>query len=77
MPKIGPGTYAGTLYRTTGPSFAAVPFDPLQLTATPVGTVNFAFADGNRGTLVYALNNIAVTKQITREVLVAPGTTCQ
>jgi len=74
-PKTGPGTYAGTLYRTTGPSFAA-PYDPKLVTATPVGTASFAFADGNRGTLVYTVNGITVTKQITRDVLVAPGTVC-
>ncbi len=76
-PKTGPGTYAGTLYRTTGPSFAAVPFDPLQVTAMPVGSAGFAFADGNRGTLVYSLSGVAVTKEITRDVLVPPGTVCQ
>lgn len=76
-PKTGPGTFTGTLYRTTGPSFATVPFNPSQVTATPVGSVSFAFADGNRGTLVYTLSGVAVTKQITRDVLVSPGTVCQ
>ncbi len=27
--------YAGTLYRTTGPPFSAVPFDPARVTSTP------------------------------------------
>ena len=75
-PKAGPGTYAGTLYRTTGPSFAAAPYDPAQVTAMAVGTASFTFADGNRGTLVYTINGATITKQITRDVLVAPGTVC-
>ena len=26
--KVVPGVYTGTLYRTTGPAFGAVPFSP-------------------------------------------------
>lgn len=76
-PKTGPGMYAGTLYRTTGPSFAAVSFDASQVTAMPIGSASFAFADGNRGTLALTINGFGVTKQITRDVLVVPGTVCQ
>ncbi len=76
-PKTGTGTYAGALYRTTGPSFAAKPFDPAQVTAMPVGNASFTFADGNHGTLAFAVNGVGVTKQITRDTLVAPGTVCQ
>ena len=31
------GTYGGTLYRTTGPAFSAVPFDSAAVVRTPVG----------------------------------------
>ena len=30
--KVSPNAYTGTLYRTRGPAFSAVPFDPAQVT---------------------------------------------
>ena len=36
-PQTSPGTYAGTLYRTTGPVFNAVPFNPASVLGTTVG----------------------------------------
>lgn len=76
-PLTAPRTYAGTLYQTRGPAFNAVPFDPSQVTMTAVGTATFTFADGNTATFAYTVNGISQTKQITREVFVAPGTVCQ
>jgi hypothetical protein len=74
-------TYTGTLYRTSGPAFSAVPFNPSQVTRTPVGTVTFSFTDGNNGSFAYQVNdgaNIGTqSKAITRQVFRAPGTTCQ
>jgi hypothetical protein len=79
-PKTAPATtnaYAGTLYRTTGPSFASVPFDPKQVVATPVGTASVVFTDGNSGTFAYSVNGVTGSKPITRQVFVSPGTVCQ
>jgi hypothetical protein len=76
-PLTAPGTYGGTLYQTRGPAFNAVPFDPSHVTMTAVGTATFTFADGNTATFAYTVNGISQTKQITREVFVAPGTLCQ
>lgn len=76
-PRTALGTYAGTLYRTGGPAFSAVPFDPAQVSGTAVGDATFTFANGNTGTFAYTVNGVAQTKPITREVLVAPGTVCQ
>jgi hypothetical protein len=76
-PKTGLGTYAGTLYRTTGPPFNAVPFNPANVVATQVGTVNLTFTDGKSGTFNYTVNGITQTKSITRQILVPPGTVCQ
>jgi len=73
----GANTFSGTLYRTTGPSFNAAPFDPAKVIATPVGTATFTFADGNRGTFAYTVNDVRQTKAITREVFRAPGTVCR
>jgi len=76
-PKTAAGTYSGTLYRTTGPPFNAVPFLPANVTATAVGTATFTFTDGNTGTFDYTVNGVTQTKSITREVFVSPGTVCQ
>jgi predicted dienelactone hydrolase len=76
-PKTGPGVYAGTLYRTTGPPFNAMPFDPSHVMPTPVGPASFTFADGNDATFAYNVNGVPYTKQITREIFWAPGTVCQ
>jgi hypothetical protein len=76
-PKTAAGTYGGTLYRTTGPAFNAVPFKPANIVATAVGSATFTFTDGNTGTFNYTVNGVTQTKAITRQVLVAPGTVCQ
>jgi hypothetical protein len=76
-PKTGPGVYAGSLMRTTGPAFNAFPFNPTKVVATVVGTASFTFSDGNTASFFYAVNGVAQTKPITREVFRSPGTVCQ
>jgi hypothetical protein len=76
-PKTAPGTYAGTLYRTTGPAFNAVPFNPASVVPTPVGTATLSFTNGNAGTFAYTVNGVAQAKAVTREVFSGAGTTCQ
>ncbi len=76
-PKTAAGTYGGTLYRTTGPAFNAVPFLPAAVVRTEVGTATFTFTDGNTGTFAYTVNGVSQSKAITREVFQAPGTVCQ
>jgi len=75
--RTAAGTYAGTLNRTSGPPFNAVPFDPANVTVTAVGTATFTFADGNAGTFAYTVDGIAQSKPITRQVFRTPGTACQ
>ena len=74
--KTAPGVYTGTLFRTTGPPFNSVPFNPVNVVNTPVGTATFTFADGNTATFAYTVNGVAQAKAITREILQNPGTTC-
>ncbi|HKP67156.1 MAG TPA: hypothetical protein VJX31_11065 [Casimicrobiaceae bacterium] len=78
--KTADRTYKGTLYRTVGPPFNAMPFDPHAVQATPVGDATFVFADGNRATFAYNVNDGAnvgsQTKSITREIFASPGTVC-
>jgi hypothetical protein len=70
------GVFMGTLFRTTGPPFDAMPFDPAKVVRTPVGTATFTFSDGNNATFAYTVNGISQAKAITRQVFVAPGTVC-
>ena len=74
--KSGPGLYSGTLYRTTGPPFNAVPFNPGSVVATAVGAATLNFSNGNTGTFAYSVNGVAQVKPITREVFANPGTIC-
>ncbi len=71
------GSYSGTLYRTTGPSFDANPFTPIgAANVAAVGTMRLAFSDGNTGTLTYTYNGATVTKSITRQVFSSPVSAC-
>ncbi|HSN19694.1 MAG TPA: hypothetical protein VLS49_03405 [Usitatibacter sp.] len=74
--KVADNKYSGTLYRTTGPSFDAAPFDPSRVTVTPVGSATFAFTDANNGTFAYTVNGITHAKNITRQVFATPAPTC-
>jgi len=74
--KTAPGVYSGTLYRTTGPAFNSVPFNPANVAATAVGMATFMFADGNDASFAYTVNGIAQQKTITREVFSGAGTVC-
>lgn len=60
-------SFSGTLYATTGPWFGAVPFDPTQVTRTPVGSMTFNGSDVRFGTLVYTINGLQIAKQIQRQ----------
>ena len=75
--RSAPGVYTGTLIRTTGPPFNALPFDPVRVQRTPVGTATFSFANAAAGTFAYTVNGVSQSKAIVREVLRAPGTVCQ
>jgi hypothetical protein len=74
--KVGQSTYSGTLYRTIGPSFAAAPWNPSQVSATAVGSATFSFSDPNNGTFAYTVNGISQSKSITRQVYATPVPTC-
>ncbi|MGH8802665.1 MAG: hypothetical protein ACREX6_10295, partial [Casimicrobiaceae bacterium] len=76
-PETDQGVYAGTLYRTTGPPFNSVPFDPAAVSFVEVGSASFSFSDGNHGTFQYTVGSVTQSKAITREVFSAPGTVCQ
>ena len=76
-PKTAPGTYSGTLYRTTGPPFDAMPFDSSRVMLAPVGNATLTFAGGNEATFAYSFEGVSQVKAITRQVFRPPGTMCQ
>jgi serine protease len=75
--NTAPGVYSGSLTRTHGPPFSAVPFNPSSVTATQVGSATFTFSDGNHATFAYTIGSVSQAKPITREVFVNPGTFCE
>ena len=66
------GSYQGTLYRTTGPAFNAVPWT--ATTPVEVGTMRVAFSSLSAGTLTYTVVGVSVTKSIIREVFATQPT---
>jgi YVTN family beta-propeller protein len=58
---------AGRLYSTTGPPFGRN-FDPTQVHTVDRGLVVLTFTDGNNGQIKYLVENIFLTKQITRQI---------
>jgi hypothetical protein len=75
--QAAPTAFSGSLVRTAGPAFSAVPFNPNLVTRSVVGTATFTFTDGADGTFAYTVNGVSQVKNFTREVFVAPGTACQ
>ncbi len=74
--QTGPNAFAGTLIRTTGPPFNAMPFNRDQVQAVPVGSATLTFTDANNGTFSYTVNGIPQVKAITKQLFgVAP--TCR
>jgi len=64
----GNRTFTGALYTTTGPGINNVVFDAAAVKATAVGKARIDFsADGSGATVVYDVNGITSTKQVTRQ----------
>jgi hypothetical protein len=62
--------WQGDLYATTGPYFGAATFDPATVALNKVGTMGWTSTGSTSGTLVYAVGGVAVTKEVTRQLLV-------
>jgi hypothetical protein len=73
--KTVEGTYSGTLLRTSGPAFNAIPFDPTKVTRTPVGTGTLIFSDADTGRFAYTVEGVQQTKTLTRQVF-GPQPSC-
>ena len=75
--KTGNGTYAGALYRTTGPPFDRSPWNPAQVAATEVGSIRLSFSDASSGVMTFTLAGASQSKPITRQVFAEPPTICR
>jgi len=61
-------TFTGDLYATkNGTWFGAVPYNPATLTLAKVGTMTWVKGGGEPGTLTYSVNNVNVTKTLSRQ----------
>lgn len=72
--EIGSFTYAGPLYRTTGPAFDASPWTSFGY--TQVGTMTFEFYTPTDGMLTYTFEGATVVKAIQRQVFALPVPEC-
>ncbi len=76
MRKVAPSVYAGAIFRTTGPAYSALRFDPSAVTYTQVGSTTLTFTDRNDGAFTYVVGSVAQTKNITRQIFADPPTVC-
>jgi hypothetical protein len=74
--RVAANRYQGALYRTTGPAFDSVPFDPARVGRVEVGTATFDFAGADNATFSYSVNGVSQSKAITRQVFASPLPEC-
>lgn len=71
-------TFAGDLYRVTGPAFNAVPFTPItDANLARVGKATVTFTGTDAATLVYDVNAVTVSKAVRRQVFGSRAADCQ
>ena len=69
--------FAGTLYRTTGPAFNAVPFTPITAAnLTAVGTMSVSLAGPRAATVSYSVNGTRVAKLIQPQTYGTRASSC-
>lgn len=67
-------TCSGDLYRVDGGSAPTAAWNGGNKATTKVGSISFAFADGNNATMNYVINGVSASKAITRQIFAATGT---
>jgi hypothetical protein len=81
MVRTTGNTFAGDLFRTTGPAFSAQPWNPALVAPIPYGNATLTFADANSGTFSYNVTGVTPAvqqaKSITRQSFGAPATVCR
>lgn len=66
--RVGDAKFEGPLYRTTGPAFNQIPFNPALFKTIEVGKATFDFSDADNGVFTYRVNSVTQSKPITRQV---------
>jgi YVTN family beta-propeller protein len=75
--QTGNATFAGKLYRTTGPAFNAKPWSPALVGKTEVGSIQFTFSGDNAGMMTSTVGGVTLSKSITRQSFATPPTVCR
>lgn len=79
MSRSGGRDYAGTVYRTSGPGYDAVRFDPSAVHTEALGSAQLLFTSDGAGTFHYTLflsPTVANAKSITRQAFATPQPAC-
>jgi DNA-binding beta-propeller fold protein YncE len=74
--QVGRNSYEGPLYRTTGPAFNAVPFDPVRVAKTAVGTARIDIANANNATLTATVDGVPIRRALSKQVFAFPAPIC-
>jgi hypothetical protein len=88
--RVGPDSYGGRIYQTTGPALDSAQWNPAQVDAIAVGDLLLTFTDASNGVMTYSVYGVGKspngdslgghgdtqTKAITREVFAAPVGEC-
>ena len=60
-------TFTGKLYRTSGPAYTQLPFNPNAVKTNEVGTITFNFTDASNGSFTWVVDGVQGTKAFTRQ----------
>jgi hypothetical protein len=74
--KQANGSYAGSLFRTTGRPFAQINGTPVTTGTTAIGTAQLTFTSANAAQLSYTINGVSQQKNMVRYNFSATPPTC-
>ncbi len=74
---MGTPSYSGTLYRTTGPAFDSMPFNPSAVGVTEVGSATFQFSGAHAGVFAWTVDGVSRSGPIERQVYGSPMPSCE
>ena len=75
--RTGNGTYAGTVFRTTGPPFGAAPWDASKVHSAPAGSVTLTFTADDAATMAWTVDTVSGSKSLTRYAFSSPHSACR
>jgi len=74
LQATAPDSFAGDIYRTTGPGLSNVGFDPTKVTERLVGHASLTLADASSATFTYTVGSITQSKLIAPQAFRLPPT---